>query len=615
MALKAKGLSKAFVWALMGLLFIGLIGFGATNLSGNARSVGTVGDEEIGIDAYSRALQNQMQRMTQQTGEPMTVAQLQSSGLDRQILGQLVTEAALDWEADQIGLSVGDEVLAQELQGIGAFQGPDGQFDREAYAFALDNAGLSEREFEMQLRDDIARSLLQGAIASGNRMPEAYVDTIVQYAAETRDFTFAILDNSDLQSGIPEPSDEDLQAYYDENIERYTRPETKRITYAWVTPDMLVDTVEISEERLREAYEERNSEFNMPARRIVERLVFSSEEAAQDAAARIESGEASFDDLVEARGLDLSDVDLGVVTREDLGDAADAVFDISTGEVAGPAPSPLGPALFRVNAQLAAQETPFEEAQPALRDSLVLDEARQVIQRQAGDYDDRLVGGATLEDLARETDMELGEVDYAGESGDGITSYPAFGEAVRSMQPGDYPAIVETGDGGLFAARVDEVLPEAPRPFEEVRDQVLTGWERARITEALEGNATRIAERLREGATFEGAGLEPRTLDAVSRTTPLDGLPEGSVEEIFTLDEGGVVVLPGQGRVAIVRLDEIVPADLESDQAAQIAEQLRSRAAGDIANALTSAYVEDIQRRAGVEINQQALNAVHSQMQ
>lgn len=615
MALKAKGLSKAFVWALMGLLFIGLIGFGATNLSGTARSVGSVGDEEIGIDAYSRALRNQMQRMTEQTGEPMTIAELQSSGLDRQLLGQLVTEAALAWEADEIGLSVGDEVLARELQGIGAFQGPDGQFDREAYGFALDNANLSEQDFEAQLREDIARSLLQGAIAAGNRMPDSYVDTIVQYAAETRDFTFAILDNSDLQSGIPEPSDEDLQAYYDENVERYTRPETKRITYAWVTPDMLVDTVEISEERLRGAYEERESEFNMPERRIVERLVFSTEESAQEAAGRLESGETTFDELVEARGLDLSDVDLGVVTRDELGGAADAVFDTSTGDVAGPAPSPLGPALFRVNAQLSAQETPFEEARPALRDSLVLDEARRVIERQASDYDDRLVGGATLEDLARETDMELGEVDYAGESGDGITSYPAFGEAVRGMQPGDYPAIVETGDGGLFAARVDEVLPEAPRPFEEVRDQVLTGWERAQVTEALEGSAERIAGRLREGSTFEGAGLEPRTLDAVSRTTPLDGLPQGSVEEIFTLEEGGVVVLPGQGRVAIVRLDQIVPADTDSDEAQRIAEQLRSRAAGDIANALTTAFVEDIQRRAGVEIDQQALNAVHSQMQ
>ncbi len=615
MALKAKGLSKAFIWVLMGLLFLGLIGFGATNLSGTVRTVGSVGDEDIGVDAYTRALQNQMNRIQQQTGRAVSLADMQAAGLDRQVLGQLVTEAALDWEADRIGLSVGDAVLADELGRIGAFQGPDGSFDRDAYRFALQNVGMSETEFEEDLRDETARSVLRSAVAAGARVSDTYVDTIVSYAAETRDFTWAILDNSDLQSGVPVPTDEELQAYYDDNLDRYTRPETKRVTYAWLTPEMLVDTVEIPEERLREAYEEREAEFNMPARRLVERLVFSSEEAAAEAAARIGSGETDFDALVEARGLSLSDVDLGVVDRDDLGEAADAVFAAGTGEVAGPAPSDLGPALYRVNAQLSAQNTPFEEAKSALRDSLVLDEARRVIDAQASDFDDRLVGGATLEELAETTELQLGEIDFAGQSGDGIASYPAFREAVRALQPGDYPEIAETGDGGLFAARVDEVLPEAPRPFEEVRDQVETGWERARITEALVENAERPAERLRSGASFEDAGLTPTTLEAVSRSTTLDALPEGAVERIFALAEGEVAVLEGSGRVALVRLDAVVPADRDSAEAQRIAERLREQTSGDIAATLFQSYVESIQSEAGVQIDQQSLNAVNNRFQ
>ncbi|SFE03271.1 peptidyl-prolyl cis-trans isomerase [Roseivivax sediminis] len=615
MALKAKGLSKAFIWVLMGLLFLGLIGFGATNLSGNVRSVGAVGDEEIEVDAYSRALQNRVAQMQQQRGAPVSVADLQAAGIDRQILGQLVTEAALDWEAGRIGLSVGDEILAQELRRIGAFQGPDGNFDRDAYAYALQNAGLSESEFEADLRAESARSLMRAAVAAGNRMPDTYVDTIVAYAAETRDFTWAMLDEDDLQSSVPEPTEEDLQAYYEANIDSYTRPETKRITYAWLTPDMLAETVEISEERLREAYEERTSEFVLPERRMVERLVFSSEEAAAEAASRIESGEIDFEGLVEGRGLALADVDLGVVTRDDLGGAADAVFNAGTGEVAGPAPAPTGSALYRVNAQLAAQETPFEEAVPALRDSLVLDEARRVIERQAEDLDNRLAGGATLEDLAAETDMQIGEIDWAGQNGDGIAAYPAFSEAAGDMVPGDYPQIEETGDGGLFAIRVDEVLPEAPRPFDEVRDRVRTGWTRARVTEALSGRADTVADRLRSGQSFEAADLEPRTLEAVSRSTSVDALPSGAVTDIFELAEGDIAVLPGQGRVAIARLDAIVPADMDSAEAQRIADRLRQQAAGDVASQLFQALAADIQTRAGVEIDQQALNAVHSQMQ
>ncbi|SEK75308.1 peptidyl-prolyl cis-trans isomerase D [Roseivivax marinus] len=615
MALKAKGLSKVFMWGLMGLLFLGLIGFGATSFTGSSGSVASVGDTEVEAQDYARALQNQISRIQQQNGQAVSISDLRNAGVDRQVLAQLVTETSLDWEADRIGLSVGDEVLADQLAQIGAFQGPDGQFDREAYRFALQNSGLSEGEFEEDLRAETARSLLQGGIVAGPRMPQSYVDTIVAYAAETRDVTFASLDRSDLDQEVPEPSEEDLQTYYDENIDRYTRPETKRVTYAWVTPDMLVDTVEISEDRLRAAYEERESEFNMPERRLVERLVFSSEDAAQDAAGRIEAGETDFETLVEARGLDLADTDLGVVSRDDLGDAADAVFSVGTGEVAGPAPSSLGPALFRVNAQLSAQSTSFEEAKPALRDSLVLDESRRAIQANASDFDDRLVGGATLEDLASETDMELGEVDYAGQNGDGITSYPAFGEAIASMAPGEYPEIIELGDGGVFAARVDEVLPEAPRPLDEVRDQVRTGWQRARVTELLQGRAEELADAIRGGQNFEAAGLTPSSLDAVARSTTVDGLPEGAVAEVFEMEEGDVAVLPGLGRVAIVQLDRVVDADMESDEAAAIANRLRNQAAEDIAAGLFEAFVTDIQSRAGVQVDEQALNAVATQLQ
>jgi peptidyl-prolyl cis-trans isomerase D len=232
------------------------------------------------------------------------------------------------------------------------------------------------------------------------------------------------------------------------------------------------------------------------------------------------------------------------------------------------------------------------------------------------DLENRLAGGATLEDLANETAMDLGEIDYAGEAnGDGIAAYPAFREAALQTEPGDYPELLETGDGGYFAIRVDEILPEAPRPYDEVRDQVRTGWERARITEALEAQAETLAARLTAGEDFAALALEPNTLDAVTRTTSIDSLPEGAVERLFEMSPGEIAILPGQGRVALMRLDDVVAADPEAETAVARAERLRQEAGGAIAEDLFAAYLADIQDRAGITINEQALNAVHSQLQ
>ncbi|MEC8042532.1 MAG: SurA N-terminal domain-containing protein, partial [Pseudomonadota bacterium] len=137
----------------MGLLIVGLGGFGATNLSGNITRVGSVGDEDIDVNEYARALQQDIRAIEAQTGSAMTFDQVLAAGVDRAALGRLIGQAALDNEAAKLGLSIGDENLSQQIVQIDAFQGANG-FDRESYRFALNQAGLSEIEFEGQMRAD-----------------------------------------------------------------------------------------------------------------------------------------------------------------------------------------------------------------------------------------------------------------------------------------------------------------------------------------------------------------------------------------------------------------------------------------------------------------------------
>ena len=68
---------------------------------------------------------------------------------------------------------------------------------------------------------------------------------------------------------------------------------------------MLVDDVNLDEQALLDAYEERIDQYRQPERRMVGRLVFPSMEEAQSAKSRLDAGELSFDDLVAERGLTL----------------------------------------------------------------------------------------------------------------------------------------------------------------------------------------------------------------------------------------------------------------------------------------------------------------------
>lgn len=614
MAAKKSGIGKYFVWGLLGLLLLGLGGFGATSFSGTVRSIGKVGEAEISTSDYFRALQSEIRNVQQRTGQAVSFQQAQSMGLTQQVLSQMVVTAALENEAAVLGISVGDDRLADDLRNISAFQGVDGSFNREAYKLTLENAGLNERAFEEKLRDESASTLLQGAVLAGVRLPDTYVDTLINYTGERRAFTWAPVDDSELDV-LPAPTGDELRAHYEENIALFTRPETKQLTYVWLTPDMIVDSVEVDEDSLRAAYDERIEEFDLPERRLAERLVFNDQAAAEAALERIDAGEAAFEDLVDARGLDLSDTDMGDVTRGDLGRAADVVFAADVGQVVGPAPTTLGPALFRVNAVLPAQVTSFEDAVPALRGVLALDRARRVIDTQMQSFDDEMAAGVTLDELAASTDLVAGTLGWTGENDEDIAGYPVFREAAEAVELSDYPAITALGDGGVFALRLDEVLEPEPFPFEEVELRVQADWRRAQKADALFARAETLAGELGEGVTFDGAGLEAQTEDGLTRTAYGADLPRPVLEAVFDMAPNEVRAVRADDLAVVVRMDEILPVDKDSEQSQQLAQLFRDQAAQDVAQDLFRALSTDIQTRAGVALDQPAINAVHANFQ
>ena len=212
------------------------------------------------------------------------------------------------------------------------------------------------RDYESGLRADIARTVLQTAVVGGIVAPAAMTDTLVAYSGETRGFSVLQFSEATLPTPIATPTEEALKTYYDAHLDTFTRPEAKRITYAALMPADLAAKQPVDEAAVQDLYNSRLADYVVPEKRLVERLVYPTDADAAAAKARLDAGE-SFETLVKDRGLELTDIDLGDVTKSELGAAGDAVFALTGPAVAGPLPTDLGPALFRMNAILAAQQT------------------------------------------------------------------------------------------------------------------------------------------------------------------------------------------------------------------------------------------------------------------
>ncbi len=611
MAAGMKNLSKTFVWILMGLLMLGLAGFGATSLTGTVRTVAQVGDESISVDAYFRELQREIRAVEAQTGQAMQISQAHDLGLDQLALSRLIALAAIDNEVGQLGISIGDENLQDEIVQIPAFQGVNGTFDREAYRFQLEQVGMTDSEFESDLRKESSRTIVQGAVMSGVEMPRTLTEALSNYVLARRSFTVATLSADLLETPVAQPTDAQIQTYYDENTDQFTLPRTKQLTYAILSPDMLLDTIEVDEDSLRRLYDQRADEFFQPERRLVERLPYPSEESATEALAQLEVGGADFEQLVRERQLELSDVDLGDVTREDLGDAADAVFAAEIDDVVGPLPTVFGPALFRINGSLAENNVSFEDAEPELRAELAADRARRQIEAQAEDINDLLAGGATLEELAGETEMELGQIDWTQQSDDGVAAYDGFRAVAEAVQEGDFPEVAFLEDGSIFALRLNEVLEPRPEPLESARDRVAEAWLQVETAKALQNQGNMVLTQLATDGDFTATGLPFRVENALTRTAFLEDVPVDFMTQVFEMDPGELRVIPGNGNALIVRLDEELP-PAETDEQRQMQDALAAQLSQALAQNIFDIYVRNAQTRARPVLDQQALNAVRA---
>lgn len=606
---------KMVVWGILGLLIVGLGGFGTANFGGSVSNVGSVGDREIDVNTYANALSGEINRFEQQIGQQMSIDQAAQIGIPARVLNQLFNQAALDGETARLGLSVGDAAVRTQLLSIPAFQGLDGKFDAEAYRAALNRIGENPAKFEQGLREDLARTLLQGALTTGVTMPAIYGDVVVEWIGERRTISVATMGTNSLSTGVPIPTDADITAQYEATPDAYTAPETRDITYVWLTPEMLSGEVELDDASLRQLYDDNIAQFVQAERRLVERLVFGTAEEATAAAARLAAGDTTYEDEITARGLDIVDADMGDVAVTDLGAAGDTVFALGLSEVSDVIDTDLGPALFRVNGILDASEISFEDARADLSIEMAADAARRDISDMIENLDDLLASGATLEDVAAETRLERDQLGWTTTSEDGIASYSAFVDAVKSAEVGDFPEIIQLSDGGVFALRLDAITPATLRPLEDVRDQVIADWETAETARQMLVRAQDIESQVASGTSLSELGFPVETFDAITRQDFISTMPDGFIDAVFEpgLAKGATTLIEGDGRVVIALIDDVLPPEDTADNTA-IADSYITSAAQGAAQDVITAFSSALRAREGISINQTAVDAIHAQL-
>jgi peptidyl-prolyl cis-trans isomerase D len=580
-------------------------------------SVATVGDTEISIDQFRQVYNDRLQQLGRQVGRPITSEQARTLGLDRQVLGQMVAEAALDERAGQMGLSITDTRVAQQIAEEEAFRGPTGQFSRARFDQVIREAGYTEARFVNEQRRMTVRRQLANTINGELIVPKAMLDALNRHQNEQRSIEYVVLDSA--QAGeVPAPTPEQITTYFDEHKIEFRAPEYRKITLLVLSPEELGKWKEIPQADLERYYEANRSRYVTAERRHVRQIVFPNEEDAKAARERIAQGTA-FGAIASERGLKEQDIDLGTVTKAGIIDPAiaEAAFALKTNEVSEPVKGRFGVALVQTLSIEPEKVSPLEAVAPAIRAVLAKERGKDEMHDIRDKIEDERAAGSTLNEVATKLNVAARtvEMDRSGRAPDGSPVQLPQGvqglPAAFSTDIGVEADPVQFGDGGLVYFEVAGITPSRERTLDEVKEQVEQRWRGEQTAGRLKAQAEELVDKLKAGGTLAelaaAKGVKAEKASGLTRTRPTEDISTGVLEAVFRTAQNEVGSAAGDPpRQVVFRVTNVtIPTlDPQSPDGKRNAETLR-RSIGD---AMLAEYLARLEQDIGASINQSALN-------
>lgn len=615
-----KPVAKIFVFVLFGLLIMSFAVWGIGDIfrgPGRSTSVAEVGSIVIDQHDFDRDLRQELNRLQSSFGGRLDIEEARALGLVDQVLQQMVNRALFDQQALDLGMAVTDQQIQESIVAERAFQNQFGEFDAGRFQQVLRSSGLTEGGYVTMISRDIRRQQIASALGSVAVPPELLAERIFTYSEERRSAETILIETATFHD-IGTPTDEDLQALHDEYQAQFMTPETRSLSLVHLRAADLAEEIAISDEALREAFEDRQDDYRVEELRDIEQIVFDNREQADAARTRIDQG-ADFEKLAqELTGA--APIALGILDRASLAlqdeTLAEGAFSVAEGEVSQPVETGFGWHLIHVIGVTEGKEPVFEEHRATIREDLAREMAIDSLVSIANQLDDALAGGARLEEAAAQVDaspQQIAAIDSQGRdaSGGAIEGLPPLDEflpVLRETAVGEESLLTETREGDYFVLRVDGVVPAEPTPLDAVREDVAELW-RARSREDMareraETLEARAKEGLSLGKIAEDEGLEVVTRGPVNRFGQGDGAAGASrdlISRLFEIGKGEVAVAQDETGFLVIKLLEIErPATSEKPE---VLSTIEERLAAEMNDDLLSSFSLALRQTYDVSVN------------
>ena len=210
--------------------------------SGGTVVVAEVNGDEVELNEFQRMFQRLRQQAQILYGDQFDEAQWSGEQAKTSTLEQVVDERILLQMANDANMRISDRQVFEQIRNNEQFRDEAGNFSQQTYSTLVGYMGFSEIGFEQQMRRDLVLNQLRRGIAGSAFVTRKEAEALERIRKQTRDIAYGVIPVERFQDDS-EPADEEIEAFYNDDPERYRVAERAALEYVTLSIEQLMKEV------------------------------------------------------------------------------------------------------------------------------------------------------------------------------------------------------------------------------------------------------------------------------------------------------------------------------------------------------------------------------------
>ena len=610
---------------LLGAIVIVFIFWGVGSFrSQRGGRVALVNGDQITLDEYREAYNNLIEQLRRRFRNNLDEDLLKQLQVKRQALNRLIDNKLLVQESKRLKFRVSEKELADAILNIAAFQRA-GMFDSRLYRDVLDRLRMTPEAFEAAQKDAMLIDKLRMLITSSAKISDQETLEWYNWVNASVNIDYVIFDPNRYKD--IHPSDEEIKTFFENHKEEYKTDAMIKVRYLNFNPDAFRSKVALSNEEVREYYDENLETFKIPktveARHILLRVnqdadpetVKKTKDRALDILKLAKEGK-DFAELAkqysEGPTRDKGGY-LGKFKKEAMVKPfADMAFSLKAGEISEPVRTQFGWHLIKVEKVNKASITSFDDAQKNIREKLTEDMAKSLAYDEAETVSDDAIEEEDLLNAAKERNVKILTTDFFSNKGPikGINNPSKFASVAFNLTDKEISNVQEFENGYYILQLVDKIQPKIPA-LDKVEEKVRLDLIKEKQDEKAKADSETFLAALKSGKTMHTESkkfnLTPKTTGFFKRngSIPEIGSERDIVEIAFQLTNKKQLpenVLKGSKGYYVIQFKERKISDPENFSKEK--EEIKNRLLEQKKSSIFDALLAQIKSRSEITIKE-----------